>query len=95
MPISSTGQEQFRNSMKIRVTEEDLRTQYVTALNNPISIAMRRVTGKLWYVFDGTSIYCTSAPQRPISLPRKVSLWWQEYKTTPSPSPIEFELDIK
>jgi hypothetical protein len=81
--------------MKIQVTEEDLRTQYVTALNNPISIALRRVTGRLWYVFDGTSISCTTSPQRPIHLPRKVSVWWQEYRSSTSPSPIEFELDIK
>ncbi|HEX8237926.1 MAG TPA: hypothetical protein VF600_18445 [Abditibacteriaceae bacterium] len=81
--------------MKIRVTEEDLRTQYITALNNPISIALRRVTGKLWYVFDGTSTYCTTALQRPVNLPRKVAMWWQDYKNSTSPSPIEFELDIK
>ena len=81
--------------MKIQVTEDDLHTQYVTALNNPISIALRRVTGRLWYVFDGTSIYCTTSPQCPINLPRKVALWWQEYGSSATPSPIEFELDIK
>lgn len=81
--------------MKIQVTEADLRTQYVTALNNPISIALRRVTGKLWYVFDGSSIHCTSFPQRSISLPRKVELWWQDYRNTATPSPIEFELDLR
>jgi hypothetical protein len=80
--------------MKIQVTEEDLRTQYVTALNNPISIALRRVTGRLWYVFDGTSIHCTTSPQRPISLPRKVASWWQDYKNSTTLSPIEFEVDI-
>jgi hypothetical protein len=81
--------------MKIKVTQEDLQTQYITALNNPISIALCRVTGRLWYVFDGTSIYCTRALQRPINLPPKVALWWQDYKSTATPSPIEFELDIK
>ncbi len=81
--------------MKISVSENDLRDTYVTALNNPISLALHRVTGSLWYVFDGSSVCCTREPLRPIGLPPKVALWWREFHMAENPSPLEFYLEIE
>lgn len=83
--------------MKISVAENDLRdpcVPYVTALNNPISTALQRVTGRMWYVFDGHSVCSAHEPLRAIDLPPKVSRWWQEFQVTGNPSPLEFELEL-
>lgn len=83
--------------MKISVVEKDLRdpyVPYVTALNNPISTALQRETGRMWYVFDGQSVCCTREPLRAIGLPAKVSRWWQEFQTTENPAPLDFELEL-
>ena len=85
---------------KVLISENDCRDSYVTAINNPISLALHRVTGRLWYVFDGQSICCTREPLRQISLPLKVSLWWREFQNSDSQNPsqaapLEFELEIK
>ncbi len=88
--------------MKISVSETDCRDPYVTAINNPISAALHRKTGRLWYVFDGHSIACTREPLQQITLPPKVSRWWREFQNSdfqnpdkPAPSLLEFELEIK
>ncbi|HVF84874.1 MAG TPA: hypothetical protein VM821_02745 [Abditibacteriaceae bacterium] len=70
----------------------DLSVPYITALNNPISMALQRVTGRMWYVFDGHSVCCTREPLRAIGLPPKVSRWWQEFQTTGNTSLLDFEL---
>lgn len=80
--------------MKIHVTEKDLRCPCVTALHNPISLALRRETGDFWYVFDGSTIRRMIAPLEPISLPAQVSQWWHAYKGLRSVHPIEFEVDV-
>ena len=83
--------------MKVSVIEKDLRDPYVvyvSALHNPISTALQRVTGRMWYVFDGHSVCCTREPLRAIGLPPKVSRWWQEYQTSGNSSPLEFELEV-
>ena len=85
--------------MKIQVTESDLRNPYITTLNNPISQAIYRTTGQLWYVFDSASIRPMRSPLQSIALPRQVSRWWQQYqehrdKDVRVVPPIEFELEI-
>jgi hypothetical protein len=80
--------------VKIHITEKDLQSSCVTALNNPISSALRRETGTLWYAFDGTTIRRTASPLEPIRLPSKMARWWQSYKDLQAAYPIEFEVDI-
>lgn len=80
--------------MKVSVTESDLKDRYVTALNNPISLALLRLTGTLWYSFDGRTVCSMREPLRQIGLPPKVALWWQEFHTCETPSPLEFTLEL-
>ncbi len=82
--------------MKISIRENDCRSSYVTAINNPISLALHRETGRLWYFFDGRNVSCTREPLRQISLPPQVSQWWREFQSDrdATAAPLEFELEF-
>jgi len=83
--------------MTIQVLKEDIDNPYVTTLSNPISRALQRATGRLWYVFDGTTIRQMRSPLQPLPLPRQVASWWDGYKTKGSEVvlPFEFELNLE
>ena len=85
--------------MKVQVSEADIQNPYITALSNPISHALQRTTGQLWYVFDSASIRPMRSPLQSIALPRPVSRWWRQYqehkdKDLKAVPPIEFELEL-
>ena len=79
----------------VQVNPTDIPLTYITTLNNPISHAMQKATGKMWYVFDGTNIRQMESPLHPINLPGTVARWWQQYRDSGAAPPIEFDLDIQ
>jgi hypothetical protein len=79
----------------VQVNPTDIPASYITTLNNPISHAVQKATGKMWYVFDGTSIRQMVSPLQPIALPGTVARWWRQYRDLGAAPPIEFDLDIQ
>ncbi|HEX8834948.1 MAG TPA: hypothetical protein VF719_12140 [Abditibacteriaceae bacterium] len=104
----STMQEMRR--MKIRVTRDDIRggsgpvvggyasgaySSGRTGIDNPITRAIRRVTGQTWVIFGGNTAYYRTCPYRTLSLPYEVHQQWQIYQKTGVWHPFEFEIDME
>jgi len=79
-------------ALKIQVTVEDFQSDGKHATDNPISKALRRVTGQTWVVSEGNTAYPLTAPYRAVSLPYPAYRGWREFQAFGLMEPFEFEL---
>ena len=80
--------------MKISVTRDDIRGARAHALENPVTRAIRRMTGQTWVVFNGTTAYLRTQPFGSVSLPYEVFQQWQRHYVTGSWQTFDFEFDF-
>ncbi len=77
--------------MKIQVTEEDILRARQGPIENPMTCALRRMTGRKWFIFRGETASEMEPPYRTIALPYEVQARWQRYHITGVIEPFEFE----
>lgn len=77
--------------MTIQVTSEDIQSNGKHATDNPISRALRRITGQTWIIVEGSMAYLLTAPHRAVSLPYHVFTRWREYQALGTMEPFKFE----
>jgi len=80
--------------MKIQVTDEDIFCAQQGPVENPVTCALRRVTGRKWFIFRGETASEMEPPYRYVSMPYEVHARWQHYRVTGTMEPFEFEFDI-
>jgi hypothetical protein len=80
-----------KKAVKIQVTTEDLQSAGKHATDNPISRALRRVTGQTWVIAEGSTAFLLTAPYRAVSLPYPVYNCWRQFQAQGRLEPFEFE----
>jgi hypothetical protein len=85
--------------MRIQVTEQDIRAAKRNGVDNPLTLALRRVVGNEWFVLDGhrqeVALYQLSPPYRAIVLPSRVVNVLRAWKDSEIIQPFEVELDLQ
>ena len=84
--------------MRIEVTEQDIRAARRNGVDNPLTLALRRMVGNEWFVLDGhrqeVALYQLSPPFRTIVLPGHVVSLLRAWKDSEVIQPFEVELDV-
>lgn len=80
--------------MRIRVTPQDIAGAGRDVLDNPLTRAVRRVTGQPWLVFICHKALEMTAPFRSVNLPPEAARACEHHHRTGAMQPFEFDLDI-